>query len=119
MDNYTVMFYKDDGTTELTGLRKEDVPAGSILGTLSTNPYTKTGYTFNGWYTKREGGTKVSETFVVNGNLNLYAQWDAGIYTITWHPYKIGDDYVGTFTWSRRAGVLLGSLPEVIRTGYD
>ena len=115
---YTVKFYKDKDfeTTELPEFRKEEVPAGSRLGTLSTNPYTKTGYTFNGWYTKTEGGTKVSETFVVNSNLNLYAHWDAGIYTITWNPNYTG---AAIETWKRSYGVKLGTLPVALRTGFS
>lgn len=109
VDEYTVKFYKDDGTTELTELRKENVLSGSILGTLSTNPYSKEGYSFIGWYTKSEGSTKVDETKVVTNNLNLYAQWGIATYTITWNPNY--DGAASLQTWSKTYNTELGTLP--------
>jgi len=47
-------------------------------GTYSTLPTpTRSGYTFNGWYTEATGGTKVNPSDTVNltGNITLYAQW--------------------------------------------
>ena len=54
---------------------------------LPTNGITRTGYTFNGWFTAAEGGTKVETTTKVsdiNGNPHtLYAQWTANTYTVS------------------------------------
>jgi uncharacterized repeat protein (TIGR02543 family) len=43
---------------------------------LPSNP-TRTGYTFNGWYTAKTGGNKItaSATIAAAGNQTLYAQW--------------------------------------------
>jgi uncharacterized repeat protein (TIGR02543 family) len=45
---------------------------------LPSNP-TWTGYTFNGWYTAKSGGTKItaSTTVATVGDQTLYAQWTA------------------------------------------
>lgn len=107
-----VQFFKHDGETKI---REMTVVKGSRIGSLPTNPYTRTGYTFRGWYTKQEGGTRVIESKVVNNNLNLYAQWDAAIYVITWNPSYSGAE---TFTWNKERGSKLGSLPTVSRLGY-
>ena len=47
---------------------------------------TRTGYTFNGWYTSQTGGTKVGNagaTYTPTSNTTLYAQWTANQYTIS------------------------------------
>ena len=36
---------------------------------------TRSGYTFDGWYTAASGGSKVSSTYTVSGNAILYAHW--------------------------------------------
>ena len=36
---------------------------------------TRSGYTFDGWYTAKDGGTKVSESLKVTANITLYAHW--------------------------------------------
>lgn len=50
--------------------------------TLSSTIPTRTGYTFAGWYTDKEGGTKVTETYTVGEtnstsgqSVTLYAHW--------------------------------------------
>lgn len=58
---------------------------------LAANGFTKTGYIFSGWNTKADGtgtkyGNKVSVenlTATNGGTVNLYAQWKANAYTIT------------------------------------
>ena len=36
---------------------------------------SRSGYTFNGWYTSTSGGTKVTKDTTASSNLNVYAQW--------------------------------------------
>ena len=43
------------------------------VGTLPTP--TRSDYTFDGWYTAKDGGTKVSESLKVTANITLYAHW--------------------------------------------
>lgn len=51
------------------------VTKGSTYGTLPTP--TRSGYTFNGWYTSASGGTKVTSSTTVSATSDhtLYAQW--------------------------------------------
>ncbi len=52
--------------------------------TLATLPaYSRTGYTFNGWFTAKTGGTKIATTTPVPGvNTTYYAQTKANTYTV-------------------------------------
>ena len=48
---------------------------------------SRTGYTFNGWYTASSGGNKVTEKTKVTltADQTLYAQWTANTYTVTFN----------------------------------
>ena len=50
--------------------------ANGQYGALPTP--TREGYKFKGWYTKKEGGTKITSTTKIKGNqgVTLYAQWE-------------------------------------------
>lgn len=49
------------------------VQAGQAVGTLPTA--TKSGYTFNGWFTSANNGDKISASTIINGNITYYAQY--------------------------------------------
>ena len=54
---------------------------------------TRTGYTFNGWYTAASGGTKVGDasgSYTPTGNKTLYAQWTVNTYTISYPAMPTG-----------------------------
>jgi len=54
------------------------------VGSLPTP--TRSGYTFDGWYTAASGGTKVTSTSTITGNTTLYAHWNApSSYTISYN----------------------------------
>lgn len=69
---YKVTFNANGGTVSTTS---KTVTKGSTYGTLPTP--TRAGYDFVGWYTKADGGTKVtsSTTVSLTGNQTLYAHW--------------------------------------------
>ena len=49
---------------------------------------TRTGYTFNGWYTAASGGTKVGNagaSYTPTANITIYAQWTVIKYTISYN----------------------------------
>ena len=109
-ESVTVTFYLVDGTEYY----KTTVTSGTVIGKLPEP--TRTGYTFDGWFTA-EGkafnfGTPITE------KTNLYAHWNAVEYTVTLRgegvnldPIKVA--YGTTLTWSEG-----GLLPVPARGGY-
>ena len=56
--------------------------SGDQWGSLCTP--TRTGYTFGGWYTKKDGaGTQITNTSTASKNLTVYAKWTINRYTVT------------------------------------
>ena len=63
-------------------------PAGSEIGVM---PIPDRGdYEFDGWYTSATGGTKVTQSTVINSNLTLYARWRSAPTEITYYLYGNG-----------------------------
>ncbi|MBS7403842.1 MAG: InlB B-repeat-containing protein, partial [Eubacteriales bacterium] len=61
----------------------KQVTYDSTYGTLPTP--TRTGYTFNGWFTAQTDGSKVESSTTVKtaSNHTIYAHWTANTYTVT------------------------------------
>lgn len=97
-------------------------PNGGNINTLSYNSYkgknyptfetpTWTGHTFNGWYTEKTGGTKITDLteITTSNNHTLYAQWTSRLLV---DNAEIGDyvnypvDYSNVYT--RWDGTLIG-----------
>ena len=82
-----VTFNYGDGKTE-----KVTKGAGSKIGTLPTA--SKTGYTFNGWFTQASGGTKITaDTVVPSSNVTYYAQYSINSYYVDVNLYVDGTSY--------------------------
>ncbi len=99
------------------------VTYGSPYGELPV--VTRTGYTFEGWYTRATGGTKIESTTRVTAprDHTLYAHWTAGTTTPT--TVTVSFNYNGGSTvgvpYSRKDvtyGGTYGELPTATRTGY-
>jgi len=70
---YTVTYDSQGGTS----VSPQQVVSGGTVGTLPADP-TRTGYTFNGWYTGTGGtGTQFTASTTVTGNITVYAKWTA------------------------------------------
>ena len=70
---YTLTFNANGGTVS-EGSRR--VTYGAVYGTLPTP--SRSGYTFNGWFTAASGGSQVSSgTKMGASNVTIYAQWKA------------------------------------------
>ena len=110
---YRVSFDKNGGTGTTNAI---DVLYGVAYGTLPTP--TRTGHTFDGWYTAATGGSKVTETTTATKTTahTLYAHWTANTYTITYNKNS------GTITnESNYTSYTYGTgltLPTPTRTGY-
>lgn len=86
--------------------------------TYATLPVlNRTGYTFEGWYTKATGGALVTDQVVFNtlGNVTLYAHWTANTYTVSFEmDGGTADKDSMTITYDQ----VYGTLPVVQKTGY-
>ena len=77
---YTVTYNANSGSVSPSSLS-----AGSD-GSVTLPTPTRTGYTFNGWYTAASGGTKVGsagESYTPTADITLYAQWTQQKFTVT------------------------------------
>ena len=69
----SVTFHANGGTG---GKKFASVALGRTLGYYMDQVKPVNGSkTFNGWYTAKTGGTKVSSTTVVTGDVTYYARW--------------------------------------------
>lgn len=91
----------------------------SAWGTLAT--ISKPGYTFNGWYTAKTGGTQVTNTTVCKGNLTVYARWTANTYTLTYNknnPNTSNDISLSKTSQTATYNTAWGTLATASKTGY-
>ena len=81
-ETFTVTFDPNGGT--LKGSKTKTVSLSDIVyGKLPTA--SKTGYSFIGWFTEKEGGEQISSaTKIIASDLTLYAQY-ADVYTYTFY----------------------------------
>ena len=82
-NTYTVSF---DANGSTMSIASKDVVYDSTYGDLPT--ITRTGYTFDGWYTAASDGDEITSSTQVKtaSNHTLYAHWTANEYTITYNP---------------------------------
>ncbi len=76
-------------------------------------------YTFEGWYTDPDGGSKVGIEAILtsSGSLTLYAHWSRGerTFTVTFNP---NGGEVSTESKTVKYGDVYGELPVPSRNGY-
>ena len=110
-NSYTVTFNANGGTCTTTS---KSVTYASSYGTLPTP--TRTGYTFDGWFTAASGGTQVtSGTFVeITSAQTLYAQWTANTYTVKFNSQGGSTVADKTVTYDST----YGTLTTPTRDGY-
>ena len=76
-NTYTVTLNANGGEGESSVV----VEYGTEIGTIATP--TRTGHTFAGWSTAADGGYPVDGETSVTGDMELFAQWTANFYTLT------------------------------------
>jgi uncharacterized repeat protein (TIGR02543 family) len=106
---YTLTFDSNGGSscTDQTQVRND------AWGTLCAP--TRTGYNFNGWYTKKSGGTQVTSSTLATGNTKVYARWTGKPYTVTFNNNGGNNS---TTSKTVNYGSQYGTLPTPTKTGY-
>ena len=95
-NKYTVTFDPNDGTVSTSS---KTVYYGSTYDSLPTP--TRTGYKFDGWYTAKSGGTKVTKDTKVTtaSNHTLFAHWNSiSVTGVTVSPATLEMKLYGTAT---------------------
>ena len=118
LKSYTVTWNANGGTVSPASVSKTH---GSTLGTLPTPTRDATAeysYTFAGWFTAASGGTQISSTTTVTGNVTYYAHWTATkrSYTATFNGN--GGSTPSPSSITKEYNMALGTLPTCSRTGY-
>lgn len=106
----TIRFNSNGGTRDYTSYTK----AGYNYGPLPTP--TRDGYTFDGWYTAANGGSCVTESSIVTGDITLYAHWTSATQTYTVTYNANGGN--GAPSVSRGINITIPSSPIPTRKGY-
>ena len=84
--------------------------------TLASNGFTKTGYSWTGWWTTATGGTKYSTSVTITGNMTVYAQWKINSYTLTYNSN--GGSACNPTSKTLNYNVAYGTLCVPTRNGY-
>ncbi len=109
LSHYTLTFDSQGGTEVQPITENIETPFTSMPTT------TKTNYVFTGWYTKPEGGIRV--TSVTDGkSMKLYAHWSEATYVLTFNSN--GGDSVPAIRFAATEGVPADKMPVPVRDGY-
>ena len=79
---YVVRFQGNGGRTPTA---QANVKGGQTIRDLPTP--TRNGYDFVGWYTAKNGGTRVTEQTIITGKITLFAHWEKQTGTTRYAPY--------------------------------
>ncbi len=91
-----------NGNTLTYGSQNSTVNAQWSAGKVSWFPTpSRTGYTFNGWWTAASGGTRVDTSTGFTSSQTLYAHWDANHYTLTAYANGNGASMSGNVSGSQ------------------
>jgi uncharacterized repeat protein (TIGR02543 family) len=113
-EEFTVSFDAQGGNAQ----SDITVQFGEEYGALPSP--SRTGYSFNGWYTASSGGTLVESTTIVSTSADhsLYAQWTAISSTVTFDADG-GSEPAPVTSKSVSYDANYGTLPTSSRTGYS
>ena len=116
--NSTITFNANGGTGSMEA---QTIAESDTTTPLTTNSFTKTGYTFSGWNTKADGtGTSYTDQATgagANGNITLYAQWTKKIGEST--KYTVNAILDQTYTGAEiKPAVVVKSGDKVLDSGY-
>jgi uncharacterized repeat protein (TIGR02543 family) len=89
---------------------------GAALGRLATP--TRAGYTFQGWFTSKAKGTKVTARTKVARNVTYYAHWKAKTYVVKLNANGGKMGKAATSSLKKSHNAKLGKLATPKRAGY-
>ena len=128
---FTVSYHPENGADSQSVSYKE----GTAIPSMPKATWG--GYTFDGWYTEKEGGEKVTEETVITSDMTLYGHWTPIVYHLTYETnggtFKDGvsnpETYTRkdkvTITYPHRAGYRLvkvtyaSATDSFVKTGED
>lgn len=118
VQQYSVTFDTNGGSAAPESIKVETGSAYNALGTWPDTP-TRENFTFDGWYTASDGGTKITSTDTVIQSQDhiLYAHWteeSAKEYTVT---FDANGGTVATGSKQVSQNGTYGELPTPTRTG--
>ncbi len=73
---------------------------------LATNGFSKTGHSWNGWWTAAGGGTRYPASVTITGNITAYAHWKKNSYTLTYVPSGLCNPGSKTLEYDEAYGTL-------------
>ncbi len=89
--------------------------AGVAIGSLPAGPTPPVGYAFDGWYTAKSGGTKVTTSTITQTSFTtLYAHYKAKTFTLSFNGNGGSTPSAKNITFNST----YGALPTSTRTGY-
>lgn len=89
------------------------VDEGETVGTLPTA--SRSNYTFDGWYTAKEGGTQIGTSSKITADVTYYAHWTVNQYTLS---FNANGGTVSTSSKKVDYGAAYGTLPTPARDYY-
>lgn len=121
--SYSVKYMNHEGTdiseqllTDYADYMSYNYGYTTYLPTVA--PYTRTGYTFAGWYSAASGGTRIHYfSSSQYGDQTVYARWNANNYSISYQGMDgaiPGNNYPSVHTYGTETPV-----SDPTRSGYD
>ncbi|MDR0222812.1 MAG: InlB B-repeat-containing protein [Oscillospiraceae bacterium] len=108
----TVTFNPNGGTLSVDAKTKK-LNNNEAVGTLPAP--TRKGHTFQGWYTSKTGGTKITSSTKITADKTYYARWKINSHTVKFDP---NGGTVSTASKKRDYNAEIGSLPKPKLSGY-
>ncbi len=124
---YTVAYYGNGNTDGTAPTDSTEYTYGADVIIESRGSLAKTGYSFNDWNTMADGsGTDyiAGTTFAIQSPVNLYAQWKANAYVVTFNAaggsvFPSSQVKLFDSTYGKAAdGITDQHLPTPSRTGF-
>ena len=121
-NDYIVVF---NGNGSTGGATANEIFTYGEVKALTSNGYTRTGYTFAGWNTKADGSgvgyndkAEVSNlTALENGKVMLYAQWTANTYEVKFNGNESTSGTMNNQTLTYDVDAAL-TANQFVKTGY-